>query len=110
MLLNNFSTPLAEGSWRALLQGVLTFAGATLIAYQANLGGFADPERIKEAAIAGAILALAPFAGGVAIAAADQSRASQGQLKAADVPVAAVAQDATTLAAVGQAAHPAPPG
>lgn len=88
-MLNKFDSPLSEGSWRAVITAFLTFLSATLITYQANINHLTDPERIKEAVIAGAILALAPFVSQVAMAASDQSRADRDVITRADVPVAA---------------------
>ena len=84
MLLNKFDSPAAEGLWRAVLTALVTGVSATLIAYQANVNNLTDPERIKEAAIAGVILALAPFVSQGVMAASDQSRARQGEVKPAD--------------------------
>lgn len=88
-MLNKFTTPISEGTYRAVITAVITGVSATLIAYQANIHHLTDPERIKEAAIAGVILALAPFVSQTAMAASDQARAEKRQAKPADVPVAA---------------------
>ena len=84
MLLNKFDSPAAEGLWRAVLTAIVTGVSAMLIAYQANVNTLTDPERIKEAAIVGIILALAPFVSQGVMAASDQTRAKHGDVKPAD--------------------------
>ena len=89
-MLNVGTSPITEGTWRALLTAVASFLSTTLISYQINVtGAVVEAERWKEAVIAGVIFALAPFVSQTAMALSDQGRANKDEVKPADVPVAA---------------------
>ena len=92
-MLNRFSSPMEEGTYRAFINMVATLVVTTLTTYATtpllnNQTGImiAEQDRWKFAIIAGVIAALTPFVGGTAMAASDQSRANKSETKPANVP------------------------
>lgn len=88
-------TPLGEGTKRAIINAVITFVYTAFLTYQgllkAGVGG-SEQDRIRDAAIAGVIVALAPFVVQTVQGGMDQRRANNGIVQASDVPIAIAAE------------------
>lgn len=93
----NTDTPIGEGLKRAIVNAFITFVYVTILTYQGLLRLTPIPESndmIRDAVIAGALAALAPFIVQTAQAQMDQSRANNGVVNASDVPIAIAAKKA----------------
>lgn len=108
-------TPIGEGVKRAVITAVITFVYTAFLTYQGlvkacELAAQAcgpETDRLRDAVVAGVIVALSPFVIQTAQGAMDQRRADRGEVMASDVPIA-IAASKTTKSAAEVAADFAP--